>query len=432
MPGEKLPSKRKLADQLGISIKTVMNAYDQLLLEGYVHSYEKKGYFVSDLENYRLDTKHSVAHFETNFKETIYKVNLRANKNSLDDFPANTWCRLMRETLLESKHKLFDTVPFSGVTELREEIASHLRSFRGMDVSPDRIIVGAGTEYMYNRLIQLLGIDYRYALTDPSSKRLREIYTINHLKYNLIPSGFDGPDLELLEESDCNIIHVAPAHQYPLGCVLPVDRRIALLEWVNKKPNRYIIEDDFDSEYVISGKPISPVYSIDIMDKVIYMNTFSKSVSPAMRICYMILPESLIPRYFDTMSFYSCTVASVEQYTLAKFIKEGNLERYIHKINRKNQQIKKHLLEKLKPLFDEKKAEIISGNAGTHILLKLNISKSDEEIKKELLDKSIKTSMLSEYYGRGSIFRQGVIVLNYSGLSEEQINYLVDAIKGIF
>lgn len=432
-PKEKMPSKRKLATLLGVSIKTVENAYDQLLLEGFIYSIEKKGFYVENLNQYKNLDKKAPTFDYTRFAETSYKVNLRANRNALEDFPQNLWCQLVRETLNDNREQLFDVVPFNGVYELRKAIASYLHENRGMNVSPDQIIVGAGTEYLYSRLIQILGRDSLYGLPEPSTKRLMELYNSNELRTCYIPADSKGLNMDKLNEYDCDVLHISPAHQYPLGHAILMPERIELLKWVNERPGRYIIEDDYDSEYVLFGKPIPSLYSIDIMSKIIYINTFSKSVAPAVRISYMVLPESLMKKYLDTMSFYSCTVAGLEQYTLAKFISKNHLDRYIRKSNRKNMQIRNEILHSLEPLTECGRAKIVSGEAGAHLLLKLeNSGMEDNEIKTKLREKSIILSMLSEYYIHCSKEQKNTLVINYSGMDSSQINYFAKQLLELF
>lgn len=429
---EKLPSKRKLSVQLGISVKSVENAYDQLLLEGFIYSIEKKGYFVSAIADYMAESVINTPEETTKYEQTKYYVNLRANRSMLEDFPADTWCRLMRETLSEDPMKIFRLVPFNGVFKLRKAIANHLRSFRGMEVSPDQIIISAGTEYMYSRLIQMLGPDTIYALPDPSSKRLHELYETNRLKYSVI-SSHDGLDIAKLSKEKCQVLHISPAHQYPLGKVMPIQERLEILKWAHEDPNRYIIEDDFDSEYVLAGRPIPPLYSIDSNDKVIYMNTFSKSVSPAVRISYMVLPEALMNRYLKTISFYACTVASVEQFTLAKFIEKKHFERSIHRTNRQNTRLKPLIVNELEQMQNEGLLTYNADCVGSLILVHLKTDKSDFEIKKLFRENSIITSMLSEYYHdpQLQLRHMHIMVVNYIGVNEEQMRYLHKVLKNI-
>ncbi len=438
--GEKIPSKRALAEQKHVSVKTVENAYEQLIVEGYITARNKSGYYANKLEGYyrkaQIDNlkKKKKAVNQSKYLQTFYKVNLRANQNRTEDFPANTWCRLMRETLLNDRDQLFTTIPFNGIYELRKEIASYLERNKAMSVRPDQIIVGAGTEYLYGRLIQLLrevNPSITFAVEDPGSPRIREIYQSNFAKFEAIELDGQGINIEALEQSEANIVHITPGNHYPLGIVTPVFRRVELLKWVNREKGRYILEDDYDSEYSIYMRPVPSIYSIDVRQKVIYLNTFSKSVSPSVRISYMVLPESLMEPFFRTMSFYSCTVPSFEQYTLAKFIKNGYLERYIRRINHKNRQTRELLLDSLKVLIRQNKLSVWSNTVGNHVLLKIYTDKSDQDIKTYLKIRSVLVPFLQEYCEIPKREYEGVMVVNYSGITSEQIAYFVQVLQEI-
>ncbi len=432
---QKLPSKRDLSRMKGVSLKTIENALDMLLTEGYIYAEERRGDFVSPLNGYRsatADSSKKKSIFAPAYQQTKYRVNLRENKNAPEDFPDSVWCRLMRETLLDHRDELFDTIPFNGLFELRVAIANHLHEFHDMDVDPNRIIIGAGTEYLYGRLIQLLGEGNTYAIEDPGSPRIREIYQSNHAPWRNIPCDENGIQMEALSKSSANIVHVSPAHHYPLGFVTPIARRVELLKWVNAKPGRYIIEDDYDSEYCVRQKPVPSIYSIDINDKVIYMNTFSKSVSPAVRISYMILPISLMSHYFETMSFYSCTVPSFEQFTLAKFISGGHLHRYVRKVNQKNETNKERLMVALSQFILKGHMSVFQETSGPHLLITINSEFSDAEVKQFLRAKSVMAAFLQEYCVEKRPEYEHVLVVNYSGINDEKIKYLCDVLRNLF
>ncbi len=429
-PNDILPSKRSLAAHLGVSIKTVENAYSQLLLEGYIYSLEKKGYFVSELTDYRTSSKQS-GDYVSRYREDTYLVDLKANKNNMELFPASTWYRMMRETLSYDNSRLLDTVPFNGLPELRLAIARHLLDFRGMHVSPDQIIIGAGTEYLYNRLIQLLGRDTVFAVEDPGYRKITDLYRSNQIKYAAIPLDNEGICMEALRENNCDVVHLSPAHHFPLGFVTPITRRVDLLSWVNEKKGRYIIEDDYDSEYRYHGMPVPPLYSIDVRGKIIYMNTFSKSIAPAIRISFMVLPEDLMEKYISTMNFYSCSVSSFDQFTLTKFIEGNYLERHINRIKRFYVKQHDEIIYAIRHSALSHQTEIIEDAAGTHFLLKLNTKLPDEDIIRQLKEHRILASCLSEYCEHPNSAYQSTLVVNYSGITAGQIAYFVDALNKI-
>lgn len=429
-PNSILPSKRSLAAHLGISVKTVENAYSQLLLEGYIYSVEKKGFYVSELYDYRKSSPYTKP-YTSQFKNDSFLVDLKANKNNMEMFPASTWYRMMRETLSYDTARLLDTVPFNGLCELRVAIARYLLEFRGMTVSPDQIIIGAGTEYLYTRLIQLLGRNTHFAVEDPGYNKIRAIYQSNEVFYKAIPIDKDGIRIDYLEESGCDVVHISPAHHFPLGFVTPITRRLELLTWVNEKKDRYIIEDDYDCEYRYHGIPVPPLYSIDVRGKVIYMNTFSKSIAPAVRISYMVLPMELMEKYIATMNFYSCSVSSFDQFTLAKFMDGGYLERHINRMKRFY--IKQHndFILAINESSLSSKTQIIEDAAGTHFLLKADTSLTDEVLIAKLREKGILISCLNEYCEHPQPYFDSTLIVNYSGITAKQIRYFIAALDEI-
>ena len=264
-------------------------------------------------------------------RDPEYFVDLKANRTSMSLFPATVWGRYMREALSLPSDNLLRSIPFNGLPELRRAIASYLRRTRGMDVSPDCIIIGAGSEYLYGRLLQMLGPTTTFAMENPGYRKFAAISKAFGNPWRPVPIDESGLLVDELEESGADVVHVSPANHFPTGIVMPIKRRLELFEWANRARKRYIIEDDYDSEFRYSGRLIMPLFADDASDKVIYLNAFSKTMVPSLRISYMVLPPKLLARYVDTMSFYSCTVSSFEQYALARFIDEGHLERHINR-----------------------------------------------------------------------------------------------------
>lgn len=369
--------------------------------------------------------------YHSKYKEDVFAVDLKANKNNIEMFPVSIWYRLMRETLSYDTVKLLDTVPFNGLTELRIAIAQFLLEFRGMHVSPDQIIIGAGTEYLYTRLIQLLGRNTVFAVEDPGYHKIRSIYQSNDVAYKTIPLDKEGINMTALHESGSNVLHISPSHYFPLGFVTPVTRRIELLSWANKEKNRYIIEDDYDSEYCYQGIPVPSLYSIDVREKVIYMNTFSKSIAPAVRISYMVLPEALMERYIETMNFYTCSVSSFEQFTMARFISEGYLERHINRMKRFYMKQHNSFIKSIMDSAIAEVTEIIESTSGTHFLLKIITEYSDTALISRLREKKILVSCLSEYCESYNPDYRSTLVINYAGVTDSQIQYFINELSHI-
>ena len=275
---EKLPSKRMLAKNLGISLITVENAYAQLVVEGYIYSQPKRGYYVARIEQQPLPVK-SEREAAPALKTQTKAPGVSFAKSSVppDTFPYNIWARLLRNTLTTAdEHALISDTSAGGVLPLRQALARHLYQFRGLNVAPEQIIIGAGTQTLYNLIVQLLGRSHVYALENPGYPQLAAAYQANDVFCRYLPMDAHGIRADVLENSGADILHISPSHQFPTGIVMPVSRRYELLHWAAKKSNRYIIEDDYDCEFRLFGKPIPPLQSIDTEEKVIYINTFSQ------------------------------------------------------------------------------------------------------------------------------------------------------------
>ncbi len=418
-PNEKLPSKRALAKHLNISVITVEGAYGQLLAEGYIYSQPKSGYYVSPINAAVAPPTEAPSSASNDGSATVFAdfVGSHSEKSS---FPFPTWARLMRETMSDSPEKLMVRSPSAGVKELREAIAEHLYSFRGMKVRPEQIVVGAGTEYLYGLIIQLLGRDRRYAVEDPGYSKISRIYAANEVDCAYIPMDAQGVDPSALGSSGADVLHISPSHHFPSGIVTPVSRRYELLSWACSAPERYIIEDDYDSEFRLLGKPIPPLRSIDVLGKVIYINTFSKSLSSTIRISYMVLPEALMEEYKRRLSFYSCTVSNFDQYTLAAFIRSGQLEKHINRMRSLYRTRRDTLISCIKAQERYHLVQIKEEDAGLHFLLEVQTELSDKEIVSRCRDKGLRLSCLSEYYHQ-SPGDSRTLLINYSGLDSELI-----------
>lgn len=389
-PEEKLPSKRTFAVQLGVSVITVENAYNQLIDEGYIRSVSKKGYYAKSIEkNISVITE----------KELPCKVKSEENdemKNEL--FPFTVWAKLMREELSGNQNKLLTKPSFEGVYELRCAISEHLKRFRDIRVMPEQIIIGAGTEYLYMLINLLFGNNYIFGVEEPGYSKIADIYANYNIKCEHIPMLDDGVDIDYLKSIKADIIHISPSHHFPTGVITSIGKRYALLEWASQSPDRYIIEDDYDSEFRLSGKPIPSMFSIDVIDKVIYMNTFSKSLSSTIRISYMILPATLLERFRKKLGFYSCPVSNFEQYTLARFIDEGYFEKHINRMRVHYKKCRNHLFEQMKKFDIFKDAEISGENSGLHCVVKFNTNLSDNILLDEITKLGFKVSLIKKYY----------------------------------
>lgn len=432
----KLPSKRKLAKHHQVSLKTIENAYEQLLTEGYIYSEEKRGYFVSPLET---DGGSRQAHHQSHIPFSVYGggadspaafphisgpktaaffADFTSNQTAAEKFPYDTWSKLVRSVLSQGSSGLLQSIPFEGLYALRVSISKYLYGFRGMQVSPDQIIVGAGAEYLCGQLISLLGRSRVYALEDPGYPKTAQIYRTNGAAYEYIPVDENGLCPDPLHESPASVVHVSPGHHFPTGGVMPVARRQALLDWAEEHAGRYIIEDDYDSEFRFSRRPIPAIQSLRHNHRVIYMNTFSKTLTPAIQIGYMVLPTKLAEHCLSAMSGYACTVSALEQHTLAAFMDNGYFERHIHRMKKYYKARRDCMLDILErsPLYSYVTVE--EKDAGSHFLMHLHTSLSDTELKWLARENGVRLDCLSEYYAEDKAKRAHTIIVNYSDLKK--------------
>ena len=264
-------------------------------------------------------------------------------------FPFSAWAKAVRETLsYESESTLLSETPAMGLSRLRQVIAGHLHGFRGMAVDPDCIVVGAGAQVLYNMVVQLLGRNLPVAVEDPGYVRLTSIYRANDVSVAPVPLDMGGISMSGLRASGASVAHIMPSHQFPTGLVTSAARRYELLEWAVEAPGRYLVEDDYDCEFRFSGRPIPALQSIDASERVIYTNTFAKSLGPAFRIGYLVLPRHLAQKFTTKLGFYSCTVSAVDQLVLARFMESGNFERHVNRMRVHYRSVKNQLIASLK------------------------------------------------------------------------------------
>lgn len=323
--GEKLPSKRVLADRYGYSVITVQLALGILADEGYIVARERSGYFVSGIDVFP----------RANVREHNKFTKLPEPKCDVTEleFETSVWFKTVRKVMADGGDLLFRTPPNKGCEVLRNAISEYLLRYRGMIADPRCIIIGSGAEQLYEFALKVLGRDKVFAIEDPSYSRIEAVYKSEGVKIRKLPMGNDGIRSKALENNDFDILHVTPFNSYPTGVTATAGKRIKYLKWA--EGGGYIIEDDWGSEFFTPGQPIESLYAMDNEDRVIYINTFSKSLSPAMRMGYMILPPQLMSMYNKLLGEFSCTVPVFDQYVLAEFIKSGNFERHLNRMRRR-------------------------------------------------------------------------------------------------
>ena len=387
-PGTKLPSKRALAQNLEVSKITVEGAYDQLLAEGYIRSREKVGYFVEEID--RLPP----APVPPIREQLPAQVPVDLTGTGTEKFPFSVWSRLQREVMLDYGDKLLLPLHNQGTLELRRAIAKHLSDFRGMTVDPRNILVGAGTDFLYNLLIQLLGRDKIYAVEDPGYDKIRRIYAAGGVE--CVSAAMDGFGVIPEKLGAARVLHISPAHHFPTGLVTPVGRRQELLRWARQRDG-YIIEDDYDSEFRFDAHPKPTMQSLDHSGRVVYMNTFSKTLAPSIRISYMVLPTEMMEAFREKLGFYSCTVSSFEQYTLARFLDSGHFEKHINRMRKFYRTRRNRVLEILDRSPYADRMTIREEDAGLHFLVTVDTELTDEALVARCAEAGIRVRALSQY-----------------------------------
>ena len=418
--GEKLPSKRSFAKNLGISVITVENAYEQLIAEGYIYSMPKRGFYVTDFKGV-LETKQREEVQEIipmTSGENSYLADFTSNQTEADQFPFTIWAKMVREVLSDSRIQLMTNPPCGGIMSLRQSIAGYLKDFRGMTVQPEQIIIGAGTEYLYGLLIQLLGHEAVYAVENPGYQKIGKIYRNYQVNWTYIDMDDEGVEVSQLEEKKVDIVHISPSHHYPTGIVMPISRRYELLGWASKGEGRYIIEDDYDSEFRYRGKPIPALQGVDRTGKLNYIGTFTKSIAPAIRISYLVLPESLLETYRRIDNVFSSTVSRLDQRVLQLFMEKGYYERHLNKMRALYKSKHDVLMSEIRKMRGVR--QVLGDHSGVHILLQMDSHLTEQELIQRARQVGIKVYPLSEYCVNEADYPPTVI-LGYATLSEEEI-----------
>lgn len=424
--GERLPSKRALAEHLHISVITVENAYQQLEAEGYVYTSPKRGFFVHAVDRPPVPTASAAIPAEP--AAPAWRLDLSRNQADTSRFPAATWARLTRQVLSEGS--FLAPAPHQGLLELRQAIASDLRNFRGMSVFPEQIVVGAGAEYLYLLLAQLFGKTAVFAVEDPGYPKIRQVYD----KCGAVcrPVLLDGQGMvpDALTAAGATVAHISPTHHYPTGLVTPIGRRQALLRWAQQQSG-YIIEDDYDSEFRFAGRPIPTLQSIDTSGRVVYMNTFSQTISPSMRIGFMVLPPRLLDRYRKELDFYACTVPVLDQYVLARFLSGGHYEQHLSRMRKEYRARRAAVIEAFQSSRFADMVTFSEQASGLHFLLRLNTGQSDEALRQKAARCGVKLGFLSEYAAIPSAEHAHTLVINYAGLDPARLSEAVSLLEEI-
>lgn len=425
-PGARLPSKRTLADEKKLSMMTVTGALELLEAEGLIYTEQRRGCFVSpDISPQPEKSSAEVTAPEQSEGTREYLYDLTSAKGAVEGFPFYTWARLMRETLSEKDTRLLRAIDPKGVFELRDQIARQLSLLRGIHCRPEQIVIGSGSEYLIGLIYQLIGVR-SCAFESPGYTKAAKIYSHLGAELSFIPTDENGIRVELLDGVDA--VQVTPSHSFPLGTLTSLERRRELIGWV-AGGERYIIEDDFDSEFRYDGEVCPSIYSLDKSGRVIYMNTFTRTLAPSMRIGYMVLPPPLLERFEREFLFYSSTVPALEQYVLAKFIADGSFERHLSRMRRIYRRRRDAIIEELSSLGD--RVEILGAQAGVHLLVRLKGGLREDEVIASADRLGIRLSGMSEllFPGTAQDGEESAIIVNFAGVDETGLREAIRMLK---
>lgn len=446
--GTKLPSSRGLAIHLEVSRNTVDMAYGQLLSEGYIESVPKKGYYVCPLETLYIEgllvenaaeraTETDNAEYEENvtgknaytdsgrttLQDREYQVDFSPSGVDMDYFPYSKWRKLMKECLIDDNKELFLSGKHQGDIQLRQAVQTYLRQSRGVQCKVSQIVIGAGSDYMLLLLSRILNGKQAVAMENPTYKQAYTIF--KSVGYPVIPISLDdqGMRADLLEKSDANLVYVTPSHHFPLGLVMSANRKQQLLAWAGRGEERYIIEDDYDSEFRYFGKPIPALQSQDPFGKVIYMGTLSKAIAPGIRISYMVLPEKVAEQYRSQAGFYFSTVSRIDQQVISQFFLQGHFERHLNRMRKIYKGKHDVLLQGLKE--SGLPVKISGDSAGLHLLLEFGgCTEQAAEIEADLVrraaDEGVRVYTLSDYYIEAEKHKP-TIIIGFARLKEKEI-----------
>ncbi len=429
--GTRLPSKRSLAEHLRVSVITVENAYAQLAAEGYLLAKPKQGFFVAQVEQAPPAREPAPIPRLAPPPERTWQLDLKTNRVDASRFPFAAWSRLTRQVLSQEGTALLAPIPHQGLLALREAISQDLRDYRGLSASSEQIVVGAGAEYLYLLLAQLLGPEAVFAVEDPGYPKISQVYRASGVRCVPVPLDDQGLDLDALRRSRATVAHISPSHHYPTGLVMPISRRQGLLRWA-AETGGVIIEDDYDSEFRFTGRPIPPLQSIDRDGRVIYMNTFSQTISPSMRVGFMVLPPRLLERYRRELDFYACTVPALEQHVLARFLGQGYYEQHLSRMRKEYRLRRGRVLEAFRASPFAKRVTIAEQGAGLHFLLRLKTPLSDEDLRRRAEEHGVRLGFLSEYAAVPDPAHAHTLVVNYAGLDAEKLPEAMALLSEVF
>ncbi|NGM17801.1 aminotransferase class I/II-fold pyridoxal phosphate-dependent enzyme [Eggerthellaceae bacterium zg-893] len=464
-PGEKLPSRRVLADLLDVSSSTVEETYRQLVAEGCVEVRERSGHFVSWTPlaaRVRVDAakpwEHEALEGAVGDRRcgggsaerageagssrgagpaavAACRFDLTGARGAPGAFPLDAWAKALRQTLSrESAADLLAPAPARGCLRLREQISRFVRQTRGIDASPDRIVVASGAQTLYSLVIQLLGRQGTWAVENPGYPRLSSIYRAHGVQLSQAPLDDEGVSVDWLYASEARVAHLMPSHHYPTGAVTSASRRYELLAWASRSEDRYLVEDDYDCEFRLSKGALPPLAGLDAAGRVLYVNTFSKTMGPSFRLAYLVLPPALSDAFDEKLGFYSSTVSTIESIAFARFMEEGHFERHVRRMRKAGRDVRDALAARLQS-GPFRQARIRNEDNGLGFLLELPASavSSGQSLSQMARSNGVAVRTLDQFYAHGGPDRlaraRRTIVVDYSALAQADVDAVVAALE---
>ena len=382
--GTKMPSKRLIATETGVSVITVEHALAILCDEGYLESRERSGFFVS----FAAADCFPVSETETERRTTV-------SHGTEDEFPFPSLAKTMRRVLSEYGESILVKSPNNGCAELRGAIAAYLSRSRGISVQPGQIVIGSGAEYLYGLIVQLLGRERVFALEDPSYDKIRRVYQAHGVTCEMLRLGSDGIRSDELTRASATVLHVTPFHSFPSQVTASAGKRREYLRWAEERGG-YIVEDDYDAPFRLAGRPVASLASIDVTGHVIYTNTFSKSLGPALRMAFMVLPPRLAEAWDERVGFYANTVSVIDQIALARMIEEGDYERHVNRYRKVQRDVRDAFVDEMIRLAPSGRVRVEQADSGLHFVLSIE-GADEEQIAAAALERGVRLSPMEDY-----------------------------------
>lgn len=412
---ERLPSKRMLAKDMGVAVNTVTSAYELLDSEGYIRSVEKRGYFVNDIGTiYTL--KSDVKESSVKKKKKTYKYSFLITQGDKSSYPISKFKKIFTQELIYDDE--FYERDYQGLYGLRHEIKNYIFKARGIKTTEDNIVISSGLEYLLITLFLIMQNDVTLALENPGYKDLETLLKVNNIDYEAISIDESGMNFNEFIKADCNMALLTPSNQFPTATVMPIKRRLEFLNWAYGKKGRYIIEDDYDSEFRYASKAISPIKSLDQMDKVIYIANFSKSISPLLRLSYMVLPNELLEKYHEVRPLMNSAVSNIVQILVKDFMKGSHFER---QLNRMKGIYNKKRLTVIEALENVDGIRLVDSMAGMHLKLYVDGLKDYTKLIDYLDSKGVKIEAISSYTFGNKKVEKDALLLGYGAMSEDDL-----------